>query len=207
MLSIAWRKPLLLALGTVVTAGFPPAAGVMSVAKTVLRVAPVVKPVFKRRTQELPAVDIPTDWRRQNWAPYGEGSCVHASLVMLFHWQARHDLGDWWEANYHSGEYPERLAQRLEAAGVTFAETRDGDVKFLEWALRTRRGAAVTVQGGRHMVLMVHLDAERAGILDNNAPHTIQWRPRADFLREWQASGHRWGVTPVYAPPPVSPWI
>lgn len=207
MIPILLRKPLMFALGAVVTAAFPPAAGLMPVAKTVIHVAPLVKPVIKRTTKDLPAVDIPTEWRRKNWSPYGEGSCVHASMVMLFHWQGRHELGDWWEKNYHSGEYPERLAQRLEAAGVTFAETRNGDVKFLEWAIRTKRGAAVTVQGGRHMVLLVHLDAEQAGILDNNSPQKIQWRTREEFLREWQASGLRWGVTPVYAPPPEKPWI
>jgi hypothetical protein len=37
---------------------------------------------------------------------------------------------------------------KLETAGIKFAETRTGDESFLEWALRTRRGANVVVQSG-----------------------------------------------------------
>ncbi len=131
---------------------------------------------------------------------------MHASLVHLLHWQGRHELADWWQKRYANGETANGLAAKLEAAGVRFAETRDGEESFLEWAIRTRRGAAVVVQSGAHMVNLVGLDRRVAQILDSNAPDRIQEIPRADFLREWKASGG-WGVTPVGVPTPPSPWI
>jgi hypothetical protein len=82
--------------------------------------------------------------------------------------------------------------------------TGENDLSFLEWAVNTRRGCGVTVKGGAHMVLLVHLDAKRAGILDNNFPKEIRWVPRETFLAEWYAS-QSWAVTPVYVPPPPLP--
>jgi hypothetical protein len=163
------------------------------------------QPPPRRSAAGEPQVDIPHGWRRRNWAPYGEGSCVHASLVMLLHWQGQHDMADWWQDNHHSGQNAEGLARQMEGAGIRFAETRSGDVAFLEWALRTRRGAAVSISPG-HMLLVVHLDDQRAGLLDNNDPTHIRWISRAEFLMRWQISLHRWAVTPVYVPPPPPPW-
>lgn len=40
--------------------------------------APAVVAPFVNLPHVGPAVDIPTEWRRKNWAPYGEGSCMHA---------------------------------------------------------------------------------------------------------------------------------
>lgn len=152
-----------------------------------------------------PVVDIPQGYRQQNWAPYGEGSCVHASMVMLMRWQGHPELADWWRDTFHSGEYPDGLAQKLDEAGVSFAETRSGDVEFLEWCIRTRRGACVTIMGGAHMVCLVGLDDQHAWILDNNDPHNITRWTRRGFLNEWHSSGHQWAVTPVYDPPPRKP--
>ncbi len=156
---------------------------------------------------EIPIVDIPPEWRIRNWSLFGEGSCVHASLYMLFRWQGRHELAQWWRTNHHSGEIPSRLEQKLNAAGVTWAATTNGDIDFLEWACRTRRGCGVTVQGGAHMVCLVHLDDTWAGLLDNNDPSRIRWRTRQSFLSEWKNSGWQWAVTPIYEPPPRVPWI
>lgn len=162
------------------------------------------EPVPFVRSTDSPAVDLPHGWRRRNWSPRGEGSCVHASMVMLMHWQGKHELADWWQNTYDGGEMAENLAQKLEAAGVRFGETRVGDVAFLEWACRTRRGAAVSISSN-HMVCLVHLDDEHAGILDNNDITQLQWYSREDFLQRWQGSYHRWAVTPVYNPPPPKP--
>ncbi len=152
-----------------------------------------------------PVVDIPDGYRQQNWAPYGEGSCVHASMVMILRWQGHPELADWWRKSFNGGEYPDTMNQKLNEAGISFAETRSGDVKFLEWAIRTRRGACVTIMGGAHMVCLVGLDDQNAWILDNNDPHNISRWTRQDFLNEWHNSGHQWAVTPVFDPPPRKP--
>lgn len=157
---------------------------------------------------EFPVVDIPPAYRVHNWTgPTGSGSCVHASMVMLFNWQGRPDLGAYWQQQMHSGEKPEGLARKMDSIGVAWAGVTNGDVGFLEWAVRTRRGCGVTVQGGSHMVCLVHLDEVRAGILDNNSPGKIRWTSRDAFLREWLSSGYRWAVTPVYDPPPRLPFV
>lgn len=167
--------------------------------------------IVDRPTREpaaLPAVAIPPEWRMRNWSDRaGAGSCVHACLISLFRWQGQPELAERWRARYAGGEYPERLAERLEREGVRWAATTGaGDVAFLEWACNTRRGCGVTVQGGAHMVCLVHLDAKRAGILDPNQPGRILWRSRESFLREWLATSQRWAVTPVYATPPRRTW-
>lgn len=159
-----------------------------------------------RLSDEKPIVNIPPGLRQRNWlGSQREGSCVHATVIMLMRWQGRNQLAEFWRKNMGNGEWPENLAAKFERHGVRFAYTsRQNDVKFLEWACRTRRGAGVTVQGGRHMVLLVHLDDKWAGILDNNNPGIIQWIPRERFLAEWKAS-YSWGVTIIYTPPPPMP--
>lgn len=156
---------------------------------------------------EYPVVDVPASYRVHNWtSPAGQGSCVHASLTMLFNWQGRPDVGEMWRTSYSGGEIPSVLWRKLNDSGVCWAGVTNGDVTFLDWAIRTRRGCAVTVKGGRHMVCLVHLDETRAGILDNNAPGRIVWTSREAFIREWHASQH-WAVTPVYVPPPRLPFV
>lgn len=152
-----------------------------------------------------PVVDIPNGYRQQNWAPYGEGSCVHASMVMILRWQGHTELADWWRKSFNGGEYPNTMNQKLTEAGISFAETTSGDVEFLEWSIRTRRGCCVTIMGGAHMVCLVGLDDQYAWILDNNDPDNIARWTRKGFLNEWHNSGHQWAVTPVYDPPPRKP--
>jgi hypothetical protein len=128
-------------------------------------------------------------------------------MVMLFRLQGQYDLADKWRRTYADGEWTggTSLAAHFETEGVRYAYTTGKkDLSFLEWAVATRRGCGVTVKGGAHMVLLVHLDAERAGILDNNFPDEIKWVPRETFLAEWYAS-QSWAVTPVYVPPPPLP--
>lgn len=155
--------------------------------------------------KEYPTVNIPRGLRESNWAPYGEGSCVHASFVMLLRWQGRYHTADYWRKKYHSGEWPSQLAQRMDREGIRYAYTSNkNNVAFLEWACRTRRGCGVTIMGGAHMVCLVHLDDKWAGILDNNDIHKIHWFPRETFLAEWKNSTS-WAVTPVYTPMPPLP--
>jgi len=161
---------------------------------------------------ERPIVNLPPELREENWlGPGGEGSCVHATMVMLLRWQQQERLADHWRATYADGEYADRtwnrqhnLADRLDRENVRYAYTIQGDVAFLEWAIRTRRGCGVTVLGGRHMVALVHLDDQWAGLLDNNAPEKIIWVRRGKFIAEWKNS-NGWAVSPVYTPAPPMP--
>lgn len=154
---------------------------------------------------DYPKINPPSVWRVQNWSPFGEGSCVHASMYTVLHWQGQHAMAEWWKQSYHSGDIPERLEEKLNYAKLRYAETRTGDVRFLEWAMRTRRACAVCVQGGRHMVTLVHLDDKWAGILDSNSPQQIKWLSRNAFLDDWTTTDFKWAVTVIYTPPPPPP--
>ena len=166
-----------------------------------------IGPDVRRLIAGLRHLEIPAQIRRQNWiGDKGEGSCVHASVVHLLLWQGKEREARWWEARYANGETAAGLAKKLESAGFRFAETRTGDAAFLAWAIRTRRGAAVVVQQGSHMVNLVGLDAKHARILDGNAPRQVQVRSRDEFLTEWRQSGG-WGVTVVGTPPAAEPWV
>ena len=163
-----------------------------------LRLTPVIN-------EERPTVNLPEVLRQENWrGSKGEGSCVWASTISLLRWQGRDRAADWIRRNYGNGEWPEHWAALADKAGLRYAMTTDGDVQFLEWACRTRRGAAVTVMGGAHCVNLVHLDDKWACLLDNNFPDKFQWVPRETLLAEWKAS-HGWGLTVVYTPCPPLP--
>jgi hypothetical protein len=154
---------------------------------------------------EHPVVNLPAVLRQANWlGNKGQGSCVWASTISLLRWQGRPKTADYIRRMYGDGEYPDSFEQQVNALGIRYAMTTDGDIEFLEWAIRTRRGAAVTVKGGAHMVCLVDLDAQRACLMDNNSPQKYVWVPRESFLAEWRAS-HGWALTVVYAPCPPLP--
>ncbi len=133
-----------------------------------------------------------------------EGSCVHATLCTLLNWQGRRATAAWWRTHHAGGCSAPEAAAELDRARLKWAATTDGDERFLEWATRTRRACAVTVQAGQHMVVLAHLDDRRAGLIDPNAPDRIDWRDRAEFVHEWRASTG-WAVTFIYDPPPPAP--
>jgi len=168
-----------------------------------------VTPVVRK---EYPTVNLPLNLRQPNWlGNKREGSCVHATVVMLFRWQGRYAMANHWRNTYGNGEVADEtwdardsLAKKFDREGVRYAYTIKGDVAFLEWACSTRRGCGVTVMGGKHMVALVHFDNEWAGILDNNDIDTITWVARETFVAEWQNS-NGWAVTPVYTPAPPLP--
>ena len=166
---------------------------------------------------ERPTVNVPDEWRKSNWlSPNGSGSCVHASFVSLLRWQGRYETAKMWEKKYSGGEWPSSFKTKLDKEGIRYSFTvGEGDVKFLEWACKTRRGAGVTVRGrptknyplgipGGHMVTLVHLDAKWAAILDNRATKNFIWIQRDIFIAEWKAS-HSWAMTPVYKPSAPAP--
>ncbi|MDE2102070.1 MAG: hypothetical protein KGL39_32790 [Patescibacteria group bacterium] len=183
------------------------AAGPVAPVAAPLRPLLVMPPAVRHLLHNLHLVDLPPEWRRKNWiGNRRQGSCVHAAMVHLLHWQGEHAAADRWQQSHANGETAEGLAVKLEAAGIRFAETRTGDESFLAWAIRTRRGAGVVVQNGSHMVNLVGLDQTTATILDSNSPDQLRTQPRAEFLREWKQSGG-WAVTPVATPNAPDPWI
>ncbi|MHC4302100.1 MAG: hypothetical protein ACYS7Y_32965 [Planctomycetota bacterium] len=147
--------------------------------------------------EELPVVNVSYEMRQHNYTP--GGSCVHASLITLLRWQNRSEEAAMWRREFSGGEWATSVARKLDSRGIRYAYTSEGDVEFLEWACRTRRGAGVTVRGGAHMVTLTHLDDEWAVLLDNNNISKFIWLPRQEFIDEWQAS-HGWAVTPIYSP-------
>lgn len=160
--------------------------------------APIIGPVTAAK--ERPTVNVPLALRQSNWiGNQGEGSCVHATMISLLRWQGRLNKADYWRQTYGNGEWPDDLAAKFDRENVRYAYTTDGDVRFLEWACRTRRGCGITVMGGAHMVALVHLDAQWAAILDNNSVSKFKWVPRATLIAEWKAS-HGWAVAPIYTP-------
>lgn len=149
---------------------------------------------------ERPTVNLPLSMRQTNWrGRKGEGSCTWATMTSLLRWQGRYRTADWVRKNCSDGEWPEDMAKKLDRANIRYGYVTNGDVKFLEWACRTRRGAGITVMGGAHMVALVHLDAKWAALLDNNAVGKYIWVPRERLLAEWRAS-YGWAVTPIYTP-------
>ena len=149
---------------------------------------------------ERPTVNVPAALRQGNWrGPQRQGSCVHATMISLFRWQYRLNTADYWRRNYGDSEYPEDLAAKFDHEGIRYAYVTNGDVRFIEWACRTRRGCGITVMGGAHMVALVHLDDKWAALLDNNNVERFIWVPRETLIAEWKAS-YGWAVTPIYTP-------
>lgn len=162
--------------------------------------------VYPDYEQERPTVNLEEILRQSNWiGSQNEGSCVFATMISAMRHQGRDDLADLIKENYENGSWPSDLAAKLDALDIRYAYTsHENDVAFLEWAIATRRGAGVTCQNGAHMVLLVHLSKDYAGVIDNNSPEEIKWIPREEFLNEWFNS-ESWAVTPVYTPPPPRP--
>jgi len=154
---------------------------------------------------EYPTVNLPVSLRQSNWmGDKNEGSCVHATMISLLRWQGRPGTADYWRQHYGNGEWPEDLAAKFDREGVRYAYVTNGDVGFLNWACSTRRGCGITVMGGKHMIALVFLDEEWAGLLDNNDVSTIAWVPRETLIAEWKNS-NGWAVVPVYSPAPPLP--
>jgi hypothetical protein len=161
---------------------------------------------------EVPVVNLPLELRESNWvSDTNEGSCVHAFVVMQFRWCLEDAQAEYWRTHNAGGEwaddtwnYGSNLARKFDSAGIQYAYTVDGDEAFLEWAVATRRGCGITVMGGKHMVYLVHLDAERAGIVDTNDISRVIWVRRDRLIAEWKSS-NGWAVAMLRSPAPPLP--
>lgn len=150
---------------------------------------------------ERPTANIPAALRQRNWiGEGGSGSCVYASMVSLLRWQERYAAADR-IAEYGDGAGPLTLSHVLDAEGIRYVMTTDGDEAFLDWAMKTRRGCGICfeIPEGNHFVDLVYLDNKEAAILDNNDTGEFIWISRQELLEHWRALGG-WAVTPLYAP-------
>lgn len=151
-------------------------------------------------TAEHPMMNLPEFARCRN---YSGGSCVLASTVSLLRWQGRDDLADIIRSRYSGGQSSGSLHAKLEAHQIRYASTTNGDVRFLEWAIRTRRGSGITYFSN-HYINLVDLDGQYATLMDNNSPLRFIRVPREEFIRAWRGFGG-WATTVVYSPAPPLP--
>lgn len=153
---------------------------------------------------ELPTVNLPPQLRQKNWVgPNGSGSCVHATVVMLFRWAGLYDMAEFWRKTYADGEYDTELARRLDAAHIRFAWIDNGNPAFLDWACATRRGAGIGIRlpgGGYHFVMVVHCDSKYIAIIDNNRPSVVSWYDRNSYIDYWRSAGG-WAVAIISGSP------
>ena len=147
---------------------------------------------------EHPVMNLPLAARCRNYGT--EGSCVCASAISLLRWQGRDDLADKIRQICHGGQGPESMNEKLQRLGIRYAYVTNGDSKFLEWTVRTRRGAGITFYPA-HFVNLVDLTRTHATLLNNNSVERFVHIPREEFLRRWRSYGG-WALTVVYAPAP-----
>ncbi|MFO0824577.1 MAG: hypothetical protein U0792_15905 [Gemmataceae bacterium] len=189
--------------------------------------------------------DLPASQHKRNAAGSdGLGLCVYTSTWHAALWQSVSELYGFrdWMTHKPGGSYPEKFEATLSAyckeRGIPcpgYVQHTGGDADFLALALKTGRMVCVTYCGvdgpGRygnavigHMVNLVHLDEQRAAILDNNFPGTWLWMSRGDFLARWRGVqpdgrpflardgrgrampiGGGWAIVLLQSPPPPYP--
>jgi hypothetical protein len=163
---------------------------------------PVRRPVERARRElpalppEVPAVNLPLDARQRN---YSGGSCVFASMCSALRWQNHDEIARAMRESCHGGSGQARLHASLRRLGAAFVFTSSGDVRFLEWAARTRRGAMI-FYFPNHAVTLVDLTASEALLLDNNRVQRYLRIPREEFVRRWRGYGGA-ATVPLVAPP------
>ncbi len=136
-------------------------------------------------------IDLPADQRAR--FANRDGSCVQCAIGMLGVWQnvpAAELL--LWDSEFgpavRGGAVPGRVREYCRSRGIDVHVVVGDVVAWVEWACRTRRGAAVAWvgRGGvrkNHMVTVVGMsdDRRRFAICDSNRPATIRWMDRPAF--------------------------
>lgn len=152
----------------------------------------------------VPPVDLPYELRMKN---YSGGSCVHASTESVMRWQGMPELADWWRATYGGGESSGGLISKCNKAGIRFAYTTEGDVGFLDWVHRTKRGATIFYKPSHSINFYGWTpDGRQAILLDNNHTQEHEYVERETFIKKWKGFGG-FALTPVYSPAPPRPWM
>jgi len=153
----------------------------------------------------------------------GAGMCVMSSIEMAARWQNLEQLRGLrdWCAKQPGGGYPSKVDKQLKeyfgkiGTSKEYIQYEGSDLSILKLALSTGRFPAVTY-GGRdkvrysstiaHMVALCHLDANWAGIWDNNGkPGEIIWMSPDEFKSRWLYEGSGWAFIWLAPPPPPVP--
>lgn len=164
------------------------------------------------------SVDLPVEQHVKNFgAPKdGKGLCVFASMDMAARWHHMADLIDVIHKVPEGGGWPQKVDKVIKqlAPDRKYVQYEGTDPAILDGAMASRAAACVTYGTGEryqlqtiyHMVLLVHLDAKTACIVDNNFPGTFEWMTRAEFLTRWKhPSGQGWAIVFLESPPPPIP--
>ncbi|KKN36161.1 hypothetical protein LCGC14_0776440 [marine sediment metagenome] len=157
------------------------------------------------------AVDLPEEQRVR--FRNMDGSCVQCSIGMLgVHMNQLAAELLLWSSPYgpavRHGSGPSRVREYCNARGIPAFNVTGDTLPWVEWALLTGRGAAIT-WGRGHMVTAVGISPNRQlfAICDNNSPYRIQWVDRNTFVTK---HGNRWAVIVRGPRPPgvpaVYPW-
>jgi hypothetical protein len=183
-----------------------------------------VSPAGVRAAADLPAARHV----RNTGGSDGAGLCVFTSIQMAADWQSVPALAglQQYMTRFPGGSYPEKTDSVIAAfcreqrvPVPAYVQHTGGDERVLDLAVKTGRMASVTYAGYdgfyrgpvAHMVDLVHLDAERAAIVDNNRPGQFVWMTRAEFLARWRGvtdggrdtgMGGGWAVVLLAPPPP-----
>jgi hypothetical protein len=156
---------------------------------------------------ERPVANVPVALRQINWlGPHGSGSCAWASLATDLNWEGEYALAKRIRATHGDGVSVKSLCAGLTAEHIPFAwSSGKGDVAFLEAALAGRRGVLCgvnfehPVDDANHMVVLSHLDAQSAALIDPNYPSRDRWMTREEFLSLWSSTGSI-AFVPLYSP-------
>lgn len=160
--------------------------------------------------RETPAVNPPYSIRQTNWlSPQREGSCVHASLSSMLHWQNQFELAKKWRAQYSGGEYSDRLRDRLDAAKIPYAYTEKANLQLLDDAHASRRGAILWWKPS-HCCTFVGWAKSKDGttyavILDNNRTQSYELVERNQFHKQWAGYGG-FALMTLFDPPSPPIW-
>jgi hypothetical protein len=161
----------------------------------------VCGPVFAQSVQDL--ADVPVELRQKNWMFEGQGSCAHASVVTALKFLNMEEMAEWWRASYGGGEYFSRLTERLDAAGLDFVATDEGDERVLLYAARNRLVVVLPYKPS-HAINLVEYNASGVTLIDNNSPGQLEFVPRAEFVSRWKQEFG--GVAIVIIGIPCPPW-
>lgn len=162
--------------------------------------------------QPPPAADLPRDLRMHNWIGTDEdgqrgGSCAHASTRMVFRAGGEYRLDQIWAENasrgYEGPESADRLLEKLNAQGILFAATEDGDAELLEAASRTGRWATIFYYPSHSICFcgFAEVNGQMSALLmDNNFPDYYIVVEKQFFLQSWKNAYGGFAVVPWIMP-------
>lgn len=157
--------------------------------------------------------DVPQEFRQKNWGK--PGSCAYASLATTLRWHGETELADWVVANRAHGATIKDIKGLLDQMEVPYAFTwtDQGDVEWLERAVRNRMCVILFHVPNHHCVNLVDMDDRNWTILDNNRPGVYIQIPASRARNMWRFNGSTnpsdrnssgWAI--ALCLPPAPPW-